>query len=204
MTQGLPETPKPDAGSAYRKLRKRLRRFVEAYVELGVGAQAMRRIGYEGPRPDAAAYKLLQKPEVKEAIEEYEALVVGESRKRIFRTIRQLEMIEGFDPRRMLDENGLYLPMDQWPDDVASAICGIEVEELFEGRGEDRRHIGRVKKYRVSSKIEAAKLRLQWLRQLSERHEVTGKDGAPLPGTTVYMVQKDEADKIGRDLEDKV
>lgn len=164
----------------FKKLSPRGRRFVIAFVETGFGAKAMRKIGFTGTRPEIAASKLRAKPIYKLAIAEYEAHVQGEDMERVFKHIRRLEMIETFDPRELVDEDGQYLPLHQWPDHVAAAIVGIEVEELFIGGGEKRLHIGRVKKYKVASKIEASKLLLQWKRQLSERHEHSGPDGTPL------------------------
>lgn len=200
----MTDTATQEAPSAYVQLRRRQRRFVEAYVEIGNGAEAMRRIGYKGKRPDSAAYKMLQRPEVREAIEDYERIVSGEAKKRIFRTIRQLEFIESFDPRRLVGPDGEVLPLHELPEEVAAAIAGIEIEELFAGKGEKRQQIGRTRKYRIASKIDASKLLLQWKRQLSERHELTGKDGEALPRAAVYVIEKGEAAEIARNLDDKV
>lgn len=61
---------------AYDKLRWRLKKFVDAFIETGIGAEAMRRAGFKGTRPDCAANKLRKKPKIRQAIAEREALAV--------------------------------------------------------------------------------------------------------------------------------
>ena len=37
-------------------------------------------------------------------------------------------------------------------DATAAAICGVEAEDLYEGRGESREHVGRLHKIKLSDK----------------------------------------------------
>lgn len=60
----------------YNNLRWRWRRFVDFYVDTqGNGTEAMRRLGFKGRRPEVAAWKLLQKLDVRAAIDERRAMV---------------------------------------------------------------------------------------------------------------------------------
>lgn len=45
---------------------------------------------------------------------------------------------------------------------------------------------------------------LDYLKPPSQKHEVTGKDGLPLAPTTVYVVSREEAAKVGAELDDSV
>lgn len=57
------------------------------------------------------------------------------------------------------DEDGQLLPVKQWPLIWRQGLVqGIEVEELFEGRGEDREHIGRVRKVRLDNRVKRLEL----------------------------------------------
>lgn len=54
-----------------------------------------------------------------------------------------------FDPRRLANEDGSPKALHELDDDTASAIAGIDIEETYTGRGEDRENTGRVLKYRL-------------------------------------------------------
>lgn len=59
----------------------------------------------------------------------------------------------------LYDETGGLKPVDQWPLIWRQGlVSGIEVEELFDGRGEDREHIGRVRKVKLSDRIKRLEL----------------------------------------------
>jgi phage terminase small subunit len=196
--------PLPPDG-AFMSLRIRGRRFVQAYVETGgVGAEAMRRIGFKGLRPDHAAWKMRLRPEIRAAIAEYDAFMTQEIMARRYQTLRQLEFIANFDHRRLYDKKGQLLEVNEWPDDVAAAVASIEIEELFEGKGGEREHIGRLKKFRAWPKVEALKMLAQIQKLIIERRELTGKDGEPLPTGPVYVIARQEAEEIAQALDEKV
>lgn len=167
--------------SAYSKLRVRARRFVDAYVELGDGAKAMRRLKFKGKRPDQAAYKLLQRPEVRAAIAERDAQAKANAGLTRTRTLIELRRVAYFDPRALQDKRGNPIPLHKLSDDVAAGIAGIDVEELFVGRGESRVQTGELKKYRYWNKVEALKLAMQLEGDLIERHEHAGPNGGAIP-----------------------
>jgi hypothetical protein len=143
-------------------LRTRLRAFVRAYVETGNATESMRRIGFTGSRPDVAGSKLLAKPRVREAIQEFELTMQGQVRQRIYANLRRLEQIRDFDPLWGTK------PIADWPDEVRMTVQGIDVEERFEEGAEKPTRI-LIKKYRTAPKIEAAKLIMQYQRILDDR-----------------------------------
>ena len=55
-------------------------------------------------------------------------------------------------------ETGAILPPAQWPQHMKGVVSTLETEELFEGRGEDRRQIGFTKKIRTWEKTKAIEL----------------------------------------------
>ncbi|HEY6925147.1 MAG TPA: terminase small subunit [Steroidobacteraceae bacterium] len=186
------------ASSAYRKLSKRLKRFVDAYVELGVGTKAIRKIGFEGKRPDVAASKLLARPNIRAAIAERDELAAVNAG--ITRTLilTQLRHIATFDHRDLYDEKGNPLPVSQLPEEVAAGLASSEVEELFEGRGESRERVGRLHKYRSWSKPEALRLLAQIRKMPVERHELAGPNGGPIEHRDVDSLTDAELEAIAR------
>ncbi|MBN9520201.1 terminase small subunit [bacterium] len=84
------------------------------------------------------------------------------------------------DIRKAFDENGNLKLVHELDDDTAAAIAGLDVEELWEGRGEDRENIGRLRKIKLSDKRGALDSLATHLGMFVERHEHTGKDGGPI------------------------
>lgn len=57
------------------------------------------------------------------------------------------------------DEDGNLRPVREWPLIWRQGLVqGIEVEELFEGRGESREHVGRVRKVRLDNRVKRIEL----------------------------------------------
>lgn len=168
---------------AYLALPRRHQKFVDAYVECGNGAEAVRRAklrnrAYKDPK--VAASKLKAKPEIAAAIAERQAEAIADWNMRMQRWLVELDRIATFNERDIYDEHGNLRPIHELPEEVAAAISGIEDEDLFEGNGKDRRRIGRVRKVKTWNKNEAIKTLLQFVGKLPERHEHTGKNGAPI------------------------
>lgn len=66
-----------------------------------------------------------------------------------------LKRVALFDPRSIVGDNGVLLPLDQMPSDTAAAIASIEVEEQYDGEGKDRKWIGRTTRVRFWNKVDA-------------------------------------------------
>jgi len=53
------------------------------------------------------------------------------------------------------DDGTLKSPKD-WPDDAAAALLQVEVDEIYEGSGENRRLVGYTRKVKLHPKLDAA------------------------------------------------
>lgn len=190
----------------YRKLGPRLQRFAEAIVEGATGAEAVRRIRPKARRPKEQAYKWRHLPEVNAAIEELRAEAVEDAGVTLARVLKETARVAFANLRELFDAQGALLPIDEWPEDAARAVVGIDFEALFEGRGEDRHETGHIVKVKTAPKVEALRLLGQYLKAWTEKHELTGKDGLPLPSSqqTVYVIEKAEATQIRGDLDERV
>lgn len=70
--------------------------------------------------------------------------------------------------------DGSMLPLDKIPPGVRHWIAGIEVEELFAGKGEERRQIGYLRKIKFFDKVRSTELLMKNLKMLIEKHEHSG------------------------------
>lgn len=94
--------------------------------------------------------------------------------------MEQLAFLVRMDPRKLFDENGAPIAVQDLDEATAAAVVGIEVEDIYEGRGEDRVYVGQVRKYKLHSKTEAIALAMKHLgildtggsRQKDRLHEV--------------------------------
>lgn len=167
--------------SAYSSLPRRRRKFVDAYLRLGVGRDAYLAVYGQVKQPDACASRLLADAAVAAAVAEREKRAMenaGITRTRAWMEVRRVAF---FDHRKLVDENGDPRQLHELDEDTAAAIAGIDIEELFAGRGEDRVQIGVLKKYRAWNKNEALKMILQAYGALLDRHELSGPNGGPIP-----------------------
>ncbi len=141
-----------------RKLTKKERLFVAELPKDWVGSQAVIRAGYRVKDNQSAAEiacQLLNKTQVKKAVDiamEQQLQEIGITTKRI---LEETAKVAFSDVRALYREDGTLRPTGEWPDSVAGAVSGVDVSELFEGRGENRQEIGYLKKVRTYDKVKA-------------------------------------------------
>lgn len=164
------------------KLNPKQRLFALAYLETLNASEAARRAGYSkknanvnGPRMLAhagiaafiAAHLEKQEKKAVLAIEDLEA---------------ELHRLVFFDPRKLLDSNGRMRPLHELDEDTARAIASVDVEQLFEGYGEDRHQTGQLHKVRFWDKRAAIELGMKRRGALTEKIDATlaGKPRMPM------------------------
>lgn len=72
--------------------------------------------------------------------------------------INELKSIAHADIRKAFTESGALKPIHEIPDDIAKALNSVEIDELFDGFGEAREHVGQTKKIKFHDKIKALEL----------------------------------------------
>lgn len=165
--------------SAYLQLRRHEQIFVDLYVECGSGPEALRRMGRKGTPKTlrTEAWRIKKKPGVREAIEERTEEAIEEAGVTKVLMLRQAARIANLDLRKLCDEDGQLLPAHQLPEEIATALGGLEVIEKVAPDGRVR---ARKYKYRHGGRTEALKLLMQYLKLLVDRHELSGPGGAPM------------------------
>ena len=140
------------------KLTPKQRRFVEEYLVDFNATQASIRAGYSARTAKEIGYELLKRPHVQEAVSKARDRVTARNDVTVDRIVREAAAVAFSDIRQLYDEDGTLLPVREWPDGVAESIAGIEVEEQFEGRGEAREYVGRLKKIKRWDKTKALEI----------------------------------------------
>lgn len=89
---------------------------------------------------------------------------------------RAILEIVGSDLRRLYDENGSLLPPAEWPDDIARVLDSVEVDAIYDGRGDDRALVGYTQKVKRTPRIKALELMARHLSLLMDNLNVTADD----------------------------
>lgn len=155
-------------------------RFVTEYLIDLNATQAAIRAGYSEKTAYSIGHENLSKPEIQAALASAQKEAFESAKVTPERVLKEYSRLAFLDIRKALTDDGTLKPIHELDDDTAAAIAGLEVEELWEGKGEGREHIGRVKKIKLSDKKGALDSLAKHLGMFVERHEHTGKDGGPI------------------------
>lgn len=136
--------------SAYDRLPRRLKRFVDQYVIGGTAESAMRASGYKGLYPNQVAHKWLKKHPIKDAVEEATERHLADVGVRQQTVLRQMHAIATSDPRKTVDENGQQIPLHLLDEATAAAISGLEIETVSSNGETGTRY-----KYKFWDKVKA-------------------------------------------------
>lgn len=75
---------------------------------------------------EANGYRLLQKPSIRDTVKAHRDAQMAEADLSVAQVLEKLRQFLMYDARKVFDESGGVLPMDQWPDDVAAAVVGVK------------------------------------------------------------------------------
>ncbi len=163
-------------------------RFAQEYLVDLNATQAALRAGYSEKRPSETGYQLLQNPTVQRIIQELASKRSARTQITADMVLSELLLIARSDVREAFDENGNLREISEIPEHVARSISGIEIDAIYQGRGEDRTHIGFTKKVKFWPKVQALDLLGKHLKIFTEviEHRDTGiyrsdfADGVPV------------------------
>nr|ACD38804.1 phage terminase small subunit [Pseudomonas aeruginosa] len=132
---------------------KKQRLFVDEYLLDLNATQAAIRAGYSTRRAAEIGYQLLQRPEVAQAIQAAMAERSKRTEVEADYVIRRLREIDEMDVLDILEDDGSFRSIRDWPKAWRQFLSGIEIAELFEGRGDDRRIAGVLRKVKWPDKL---------------------------------------------------
>jgi phage terminase small subunit len=141
------------------KLTPKQARFVEEYLIDLNATQAAIRAGYSAKTANEIGAENLAKPSIKAAIDAAMAERSQQTKIDAQWVLKRLAAEAEADIADLYDDDGNLLPVAEWPLIWRQGLVqGIEVEELFEGRGADRVHIGRLRKIKLDSRVKRIEL----------------------------------------------
>lgn len=154
--------------------------FVEQYVIDRNGTQAAIRAGYAPTAAAAQASVLLRNPKVKVALES--AIAAQSERTHITadRVLQELAAVAFARVSKAFRPDGSLMPPHDMPPEEQAALAGIETEELFDGKGEERVQAGVSRKVKHWDKVKALEILAKHLGMLRDKVELSGEGGEPL------------------------
>lgn len=145
--------------------------FCKEYVIDFKGKDAAIRAGFSPRAADQQASRMLTVDKIRKEVDRLRR----EKEKRLEASadfvVRELMRIAKLDIRKAFNKDGSLKNIKSLPEDVARAISGVDIDELFDGRGEDRKMIGYNKKLRLCDKVKALELLGQHFGQFKPKDE---------------------------------
>lgn len=149
-------------------------RFVEEYLVDLNATQAAIRAGYSEDTAAKIGSENLTKPDIATAISAAKVDLTRRCGVTQERIVKELSAIAFSDARKLYDEQGNLRPIHELEDEVAAAFAGLENEELFEGRGQDRKRIGVLRKVKRWDKVRALELLAKHLGVIEDKVKLSG------------------------------
>ncbi|XVJ69935.1 MAG: terminase small subunit [Rhizobacter sp.] len=153
---GKTVTTDQTAKAESRPLTAKQEAFVAEYLIDFNGNQAAIRAGFSERSARKTAYELLDDPRISESIKK--AINERSQRTEITadRVLREVARLGFSDVRKLFNQQGALKAVHELDDDTAAAVASIEVLEEYDGKGEERRLVGHVKKIKLWDKNSAA------------------------------------------------
>ena len=157
------------------KLTPKQELFCREYLVDLNATQAAIRAGYSKKTAKSQGQRLLTNVDVQTFIQMLMDARAQRTEITADRVIEQLGRVAFGDLRSVFDGTRLMVP-EEWSDDAAALIAGLEVNTLEKGEGE----VEYVAKIRSADRLKALELLGKHFKLFTEKVEATGKDGAPL------------------------
>jgi len=139
---------------------------------------------------DEKACELAANVKVTERIEQLTEELRLRNMVTVERVVAEYAKLGFFDPRNLFNADGSPKKITELDDDTAAALAGLDIQEIYEGFGEEKKFVGYTKKYKLTDKKSALDSMAKYLGMFTEKIEHTGKDGGPI-----------EFEQILRDIE---
>lgn len=152
-------------GGPYSKCTKRQRLFVDEYLASRTAAAAYLAAGYKGENPTDAAWMLLKKPSIQDAISERRQQLLDDVGLRQERVLLETYAIGTSDARRLENELGETIPLHKLDAKTAAAIKSVEIETVSIGGRTGTRY-----KYQFWDKPKALDKLGQWMKLWDSAH----------------------------------
>jgi phage terminase small subunit len=122
---------------------------------------------------DVEASKLANNPKIALRVKELQNKLCNRNMVTVERVLQEYARLGFFDPRKLFNEEGKPKSIVELDDDTAAAVAGLDVQEEWEGYGEDRIFVGYTKKYKLADKKGALDSMAKTLGMFTDKIEST-------------------------------
>lgn len=133
--------------------------FCRAYIETGVQIEAYsaayKTDNYKPITIATNASKLFKKPKIQARIKELQDEVAERSVITIAELVEDLANMVRFDPADMYDELGDLKSIHEMPKPVRQMMASLDIQSMFQGKGDNVKHVGYIKKVKLIDKLGA-------------------------------------------------
>ena len=171
--------------------------FVEEYLKDFNATQAAIRVGYSERRAMQTGHDLVRKREISEAIETRKAELMEKSKMSLEKWVKTVTALAIYDPRKMFDKFGNPQEIPELGRVSALAVAGFEIEELYDGKGENRQKIGYVRKVKLLDRTPYLLMLGKYLNAFPDK-KATIQLPAPSSRYDVSKLTKEEWDEYKR------
>jgi phage terminase small subunit len=129
--------------------------FCKEYLIDLNATQAAIRAGYSAKTAQKIGSENLLKPDIQTEVDRLKAARAQKVEVNSEDVLKELVRLSKADIREVWDEQGLLKPIHTWPDHIAACVASVEVLEVYEGSGKDRKFVGYTKKVKFWEKTKA-------------------------------------------------
>ncbi|MBR0787770.1 terminase small subunit [Bradyrhizobium manausense] len=134
-------------------------RFIQEYLLDLNATKAAIRAGYSKRSAQEQGSQMLAQTAIKAAIDAAKVARSERTEVNADWVLRRLAEEAEADLADLYDSNNDLKPIDEWPEIWRQGlVAGLEIDALYEGTGEDRRQIGRIKKIKLSDRLRRLEL----------------------------------------------
>lgn len=158
------------------RAKQRRTRFIKEYLLEHNATRAAIAAGYSKKTAGSQGHRLLKNVEVQQSIAAAEEKANAKADVTIERVRQELARIGFADVRKLFKDDGSVMAIADLDDDTAAAVGGVDVNELFEGSGEERAQVGYIKKLKMWDKVKALELLGKNLKMFTDKVEISAGD----------------------------
>lgn len=177
-------------GKRSRRARPDRERFVVEYLVDLNATEAAKRCGYAPASAHSQGARLLKTAEIAAKVKRAMDERAAETKITANRVLEELAVIGLSDMRhyiRFLDNGDIAQNWDAMPPEATRAIAEITQEVTYQKDADGEMEPVRKTKFKLHPKTPALDLIAKHLGMLVQKHEHTGKDGAPLPPAVIHV-----------------
>jgi phage terminase small subunit len=137
------------------ELKEKQRRFCEEYLKDLNGTQAAIRAGYSPKTANEQSSRLLANVNIQSYIQSRQKQLQEATGITQERVLQEYARIAFCDIRGFYNEDGSLKPITDLTEEQAAALAGVDVDEIWEGYGEEREQTGITKKIKRWDKVKA-------------------------------------------------